>query len=588
MKACGKASPSDGALNTLGCAAKLLTFGPAVSGASGFQTHSQMRTAEPNRERKPLNIHGGLLIRNTGLMLACRMVPMLVALVTIPYVIRGLGTERFGLLSLAWMVVGLSSIADLGLGRATTKFVAGALGSNNLKTIPGIIWTSVSSQLVVGFAAALALYLAAPFLVTKVLKVSPRTIAESRATLAVISLAIPLVLVSSNLSGVLQAMQRFDLFTWVQIPLSLLTSGVPALGTAVGLGLPGIMWLFIGVWAAGALAYLAVCLRVLPSLKQRACPDARTLRALLVFGGWVTVCSVLVPLFVSADRFFIASLLSLRDVAYYSAPYEMVFKLMVIPGALGMILFPAFSTLSGAALQESLINLYVRSVKHIVLLLGPVAVVAATFGKDVLRLWLGADFMSRSTLVFQILVVGVLLNGIAQMPANLLDGIGRPDLRAKVFLGYLPVYAAMLWIFTVKIGIVGAALAWSLRATLELVVFFVVSRRLLRFPLAALGRAGVLRGLEAIGCLALVLLAVRCLTAAALSVQAGMALLFLGSFVAGVWKYVLDDGDKSGLRELFTKSLRTKEVPKSAEKEHEAARTADWRPDKPSLDEWSA
>ena len=54
--------------------------------------------------------------------------PMLAALFAIPILIDGLGLERFGVLTLSWMVVGYFSLFDLGLGRALTKLVAEKLG----------------------------------------------------------------------------------------------------------------------------------------------------------------------------------------------------------------------------------------------------------------------------------------------------------------------------------------------------------------------------------------------------------------------------------------------------------------------------
>jgi O-antigen/teichoic acid export membrane protein len=102
-----------------------------------------------------MNIKGDLLVRNTGLTFIARIVPMLVALVTIPYVIRGLGTERFGVLSLAWLVVGSASIFDFGIGRATTKFVAEALGKNQMDRLSTIVWTSLVSQVTLGIVAGI-------------------------------------------------------------------------------------------------------------------------------------------------------------------------------------------------------------------------------------------------------------------------------------------------------------------------------------------------------------------------------------------------------------------------------------------------
>ncbi|MBV8232788.1 MAG: oligosaccharide flippase family protein, partial [Planctomycetaceae bacterium] len=72
--------------------------------------------------------HGRLLGRNAIWNLLSQVAPLAVAVVTMPVLIRGLGTDRFGVLTLAWMVLGYFSLLDLGLGRALTKLVAERLG----------------------------------------------------------------------------------------------------------------------------------------------------------------------------------------------------------------------------------------------------------------------------------------------------------------------------------------------------------------------------------------------------------------------------------------------------------------------------
>ena len=64
--------------------------------------------------------------------------PLLVALVSIPILIRGLGTDRFGILTLAWVVIGYFSLFDLGLGRAVTKLVADRLGAGASERVPAL------------------------------------------------------------------------------------------------------------------------------------------------------------------------------------------------------------------------------------------------------------------------------------------------------------------------------------------------------------------------------------------------------------------------------------------------------------------
>lgn len=81
-------------------------------------------------------ISGQLLTRNWALNLLGWVVPLSVALFAIPYVVRGLGAERFGVLSIASALLGYFGIFDLGLGRATTKFVAELLARREPESFP--------------------------------------------------------------------------------------------------------------------------------------------------------------------------------------------------------------------------------------------------------------------------------------------------------------------------------------------------------------------------------------------------------------------------------------------------------------------
>ena len=61
---------------------------------------------------------------------------VVVAIFSIPILIRDLGTDRFGVLALAWAIVGYASLFDLGLGRALTQLVAQKLGADPARRNP--------------------------------------------------------------------------------------------------------------------------------------------------------------------------------------------------------------------------------------------------------------------------------------------------------------------------------------------------------------------------------------------------------------------------------------------------------------------
>jgi O-antigen/teichoic acid export membrane protein len=84
------------------------------------------------------------LVKNTFYNLMGYSVPLLFAILFIPLLINGLGKERFGLLSLSWVVIGYFSFFDFGIGKSVTKVIAEKIGNKESQDIPKIFWNSLS------------------------------------------------------------------------------------------------------------------------------------------------------------------------------------------------------------------------------------------------------------------------------------------------------------------------------------------------------------------------------------------------------------------------------------------------------------
>src|SRR6266436_5724260 len=113
------------------------------------------------------NLHltgGGLLARNTIWNLIGSGTPMIVAAFSIPTLIHGLGKDRFGVLTLAWALIGYASLFDMGLGRALTQLVAKKLGAGEEHEIPALAWTSLLLMMLLGFAGTACILLISPWL----------------------------------------------------------------------------------------------------------------------------------------------------------------------------------------------------------------------------------------------------------------------------------------------------------------------------------------------------------------------------------------------------------------------------------------
>jgi O-antigen/teichoic acid export membrane protein len=292
-------------------------------------------------------------------------------------------------------------------------------------------------------------------------------------------------------------------------------------------------------------------LRITPQLRRYSGSFALFPR-LFSFGGWVTVSSIVGPILVYLERFLIASLMSMAAVAYYSAPYEAVTRLWVISASLAMTLFPAFSSLEGVRDRQKLGTLFARSAKYILLMLGPIVLIIGLFAENILQVWLGTDFAIKSTVVLQVLALGVLINSLAWIPFALLQGVERPDLPAKFHLLELPIYIGVVWFSVNQWGIAGAAMAWTFRVALDAILLFGATFKVYQLAPRLLVANGTI--------LASFTLAVLAGTTYGLKILVGdfslvvQVLLVSGLFCLFVWfswKKILDASDKEMVFEVM-------------------------------------
>lgn len=421
---------------------------------------------------------GRSLAGNTLWNLFGNCFPVVVAVVCLPMLKRGLGTERLGIISLAWVVIGYFSLFDLGLSRALTKLVAERIGQRRQLEIPSLVWTSLFLMTGVGLVGSLLTLLLSHFLVERLLKVPASLSHEALGSFYWLGAAVPVVVITAGLRGVLEAVQRFRLATAIRVPMGIFTYlGPVALLPFTHSLIPIIAVLVLGRVLACA-AHLWACFHVMPALRSGFGFHAPSARPLFLFGGWMTVSNVLGPLMVTFDRFLIGSVISIAAVAYYSIPYEVVTKLWLISTALVGVLFPVFSAASFVD-RARLAFLYESGVKYIFIVLLPVTVVLVIFAPEGLAVWLGSDFAHNSASVARLLAVAVLMNCLAHVPFTHLQSVGRPDVTAKFHLMELPVYIVMLFFLARSWGITGVAVAWLLRVMIDTILLFWFSSRLL-------------------------------------------------------------------------------------------------------------
>lgn len=404
------------------------------------------------------------VVVNAGWNLAGNLLPLAAAVVAMPYLASRLGTERFGLLTLGWVLVGYFGLFDFGLGRALTKLVAERAGHADDAETASLCSTGTALALAAGVAGALLVAAGSAWAGDWLSDDTPGLRAEAAAGLLVIALGIAPTVSTAALRGVLEGLQRFRLLMFIRTPAGIASFVAPCISAAFT---PRLEW---------ALAALVLTRWLLFAAHWWACRGAMRLtlaaarRAwvapMLRLGGWMTVSNVVGPVIVYADRIVIGALVSAAALAYYAVPFELVSRLLVLPVALSGALFPALAAARAAGLGGER-RLRRRALQLTAAAVLPLALTGALLAAPLLQAWMGPDFAVSGSLAMQILLAGFVSNSLAQIPFAALQGRGLARQTAMLHLTELPLYLALLLLLVRSHGIEGAAAAWALRGTID-------------------------------------------------------------------------------------------------------------------------
>lgn len=410
--------------------------------------------------------------------------PLVVAVFSIPLLIKGLGDARFGLLTLIWALVSYFGLFDLGLGRALTQELASILDGPKHKYSGQVVVTSLILMLALGFFASGIIFMFAPIGMRYIKSILDYQ--EAINSVYIISVGMPFILLTSGFRGILEAKHHFGIINAIRLPMGIFTFLGPLLvvlyfdSSLEMIALVLVVGRILACIIHGWYAWLAVS-----SFHGKLSFNKKLLKPLCFSGGWMTVSNVISPLMGYVDRFIIGFTISAAAVAFYTTPQEIVTKLWIIPGALTAVLFPTFASQIFKNKAE-VRRIFYLSINIIFLSVTPIALCLILFSNEILSIWINKNFASNSQIYLKIFAIGILINCMAHIPYTLIQGTGNSKITAQFHLIQAPIYFGLLWLLTMKYGVLGASIAWLLRMLFDAVMMFVGSYRLMKWPISDL------------------------------------------------------------------------------------------------------
>ena len=411
-----------------------------------------------------------VLFNNALISLFVQAGPALIAFFTIPVMIKGLGTEKFGILTIIWSIIGASSILDFGLGHALTQFVSRKIGLKETDELPNYIITAIIFIFIMGIIATILVYLLAPLIAGKFMHTSAAYINDVINSFRLLAITIPFLMINICLVCFLESCQKFGIIGILKIPIIFCNYVAPLFVLCFFKSLIAVVSVLVIGRIISCAAYFWFSMKIIRTFAKKIKIDIKCIKPLLSFGGWMTLSNIIVTLVSNIDRFVIAGLISAKVVAYYTTPLDTLVKIWTIPFAIMSVMFPAFSS-EFFANRERAKRLYYKCLQTIFIIIFPICLILFIYAKPGLTIWIGSEFGKRSCLISKIIILGVFLHSLNIINYTFIQSTGKSEIQAKIHLAELPAYLAILWFFVKHFGLIGAAFAWLVRIIIDFALF---------------------------------------------------------------------------------------------------------------------
>jgi len=415
---------------------------------------------------------------------------VLLNLVVIPFQIRILGAEAYGLLGFAASLQIVFSILDFGLSVTVIREVAGDTSSGRLASCE-LVQTVATIYWLIALVLGLGLVFSAGWLVHRWLVLESLSLQQAATAIRIMAgwvvFSWPVALYTSVLTG----LQRLDVVNVLRVLTTTLNLG----GGIIVLIVSGRLNLFLGWMGFSAfvtvLLYMVMCKRLLPELTLKPVISSSVIKRIWRFSLDMNLISVLTVLYTQTDRLLISKLMPLSALGYYNTAYNVTKGISIVQGFFSSAVLPALASDYSRGQQQALQVHYEKYARVLVYLIGLPSFALVFWGRDILQVWTTPEVANNSYRVLALLAVGFLLNAAMSAPYILSVATGYTRLLLKVNLMAVPFYFPALYLLIRWYGIEGAGLVWLLLNLYYLALFVpLVQRQLMGGgTLAWLGRS---------------------------------------------------------------------------------------------------
>ncbi len=416
--------------------------------------------------------------RNGILNLLGWVVPILAQVATMPTIIRTVGTEGFGLLTIATSFIGYYTVFELGLGQSLTKIVSQYLPLKNYSVINSSISQALLIQLLIGLVGAGILVCFNQPLTKLFINESDPQFYIAKRLFLVVGFGIPATMVINPMQCVLAGMQRFDLQSSISGIFGIANSLGILFVVKLGGGIIDALW-FINLQSVALFLVLVwAILRNLESFKFEFTLHRDDIQRLYGFGLHASTARVSYYFGTHFMRFMIGAKLGADSVTYYTIAQRITAAFGGSFNALTSVAFPDISEKISLGQKDAARKLLKKGTLVFTAFAAMALIPVAIFSSQIINFWFGSKIVEKSAELLSILCISQLLNVGCMVATNYFLGIGRVKIVSTMSLLNAAVVFGSFFPLSNAFGLMGAGLSLLLGSILSTGIFYFVRQDL--------------------------------------------------------------------------------------------------------------
>jgi O-antigen/teichoic acid export membrane protein len=389
----------------------------------------------------------------------------LMGLAFIPLYIQYLGVEAYGLIGFYAVMQAWLTLFDMGitqtLNREMARFMAGA---HTPQSIHDLLRSLEVISMAMAVIICLLVWLSSSYIATHWLNAQILSSDEVANAVAIMGFVIALRFIEGVYKGALLGLQKQIAVNAVSIFIATMRYG----GVVAVLAWYASSIKVFFVWQAfssviSVLLFVYLVYRTLPKPNLMPKFSTKAIKDVWRFASGMLGITFLALLLTQIDKVLLSKLITLEAYGYYTLAATVAGSLALITLPTTQAIYPKLVEYVAQNKQQELINLYHQGSQLISVLIAPVAMVLAFFGKDIIYLWSGdINLATKTAPILLPLAMGSFLNCLVWMPYQLQLAHGWTSFGVRMNTIAVTLLMPAIFFVTPNYGAVGAAWVWAL------------------------------------------------------------------------------------------------------------------------------